>query len=106
MFSCGGPGSFVMDFSIPGSLSYGQREALACAVNAQSCLNCYKLFFDVWLLYVLHLRYFGFIIKYEEVVCGKREWNRSGGKVYGKEQSVILRDREVEKNFWGGILWS
>ena len=46
------------------------------------------------------------IIKYEEVVCGKREWNRSGGKVYGKEQSVILRDREVEKNFWGGILWS
>ena len=95
-----------MDFSIPGSLSYGQREALVCAVNAQSCLNCYKLFFDVWLLYVLRLRYFGFIIKYEEVVSGKREWNRSGEKVYGKEQSVILRDREVEKNFWGGILWS
>lgn len=44
--------------------------------------------------------------KYEEMVCGKREWNRSGGKVYGKEQSVILRDKEVEKNFWGGILWS
>ena len=95
-----------MDFSIPGSLSYGQREALVCAVNAQSCLNCYKLFFDVWFLYVLRLRYFGFIIKYEEVVSGKREWNRSGEKVYGKEQSVILRDREVEKNFWGGILWS
>lgn len=93
-----------MDFSIPGSLSYGQREALACAVNALACLNCYKLFFDVWLLYVLHLRYFGFIIKYEEMVCGSG--HRSGGKVYGKEQSVILRDKEVEKNFWGGILWS
>ena len=70
MFSCGGPGPFVMDFSIPGSLSYGQREALACAVNAQSCLNCYRLFFDVWFLYVLRLRYFGFIIKYEEVLSG------------------------------------
>lgn len=93
MFSCGGPGPFVMDFSIPGSLSYGQREALVCAVNAQSCLNCYKLFFDVWFLYVLRLRYFGFIVKYEEMVCGSG--HRSGRKVYGKEQSVILRDKEV-----------
>ena len=52
-----------------------------------------KLFFDVWFLYVLRLRYFGFIVKYEEMVCGSG--HRSGRKVYGKEQSVILRDKEV-----------